>query len=78
MNYIRPKRQCFLSFTEVVSRKCSVKKLLLRISQNAKKNPTYTRVSFLIKLQAEAYNYIKKETLAQVFSSEFCKILQNP
>ena len=76
MNYIRPKRQCFLSFTEVVSRKCSVKKLLLRISQNAKKN-TYTRVSFLIKLQAEAYNYIKKETLAQVFSSEFCKILKN-
>ena len=76
MNYIRPKRQCFLSFTEVVSRKCSVIKLLLRISQNAKKN-TYTRVSFLIKLQAEAYNYIKKETLAQVFSSEFCKILKN-
>ena len=25
----------------------------------------------------EAYNFIKKETLAQVFSCEFCKILNN-
>ena len=33
------------------------------------------RVSFIIKLQAEACNFIKKETLAQVFSCEFCKIL---
>ena len=32
------------------------------------------RVSFIIKLQAEACNFIKKETLAQVFSCEFCKI----
>ena len=31
-------------------------------------------VSFLIKLQVEACNFIKKETLAQVFSCEFCKI----
>ena len=30
---------------------------------------------FLIKLQAE--NFIKKETLAQVFSCEFCEISQN-
>ena len=29
---------------------------------------------FLIKLQAEAGNFIKKETLAQVFSCEFCEI----
>ena len=29
---------------------------------------------FLIKLQAEPCNFIKKETLAQVFSSEFCEI----
>ena len=32
---------------------------------------------FLIKLQAEAYNFIKKETLAQVFSCEFCEISKN-
>ena len=29
---------------------------------------------FLIKLQAEACNFIKKETLTQVFSCKFCKI----
>ena len=33
------------------------------------------RVSFLIKLQA--CNFIKKETLAQVFSCEFCEISKN-
>ena len=31
---------------------------------------------FLIKLQAEACNCIKKETLAQVFSCEFCEIFK--
>ena len=36
------------------------------------------RVSFSIKLQAEACNFIKKETLAQVFSCEFRKISKNP
>ena len=34
------------------------------------------RVSLLIKLQA-ACNFIKKETLAQVLSREFCKISKN-
>ena len=32
--------------------------------------------SFLIQLQASAYNFIKKETVAQVFSSEFREILK--
>ena len=32
------------------------------------------RVSFLIKLQAQVCNFIKKETPAQVFFSEFCEI----
>ena len=31
-------------------------------------------VSFLIKLQASGCNFIKKETLAQVSSCEFCEI----
>ena len=35
---------------------------------------TCARVSFLIKLQVEACNFIKKETLAQVFSCKFCEI----
>ena len=32
---------------------------------------------FLIKLQGEACSFIKKETQAQVFSCEFCKISKN-
>ena len=61
------------------------------ISQNSQEN-TCARVSFLIKLQARraseaqrlrvsealrACNFIKKETLAQVFSCEFCEISKN-
>ena len=32
---------------------------------------------FLIKLQGATYNFITKETLAQVFSCEFCKNFEN-
>ena len=32
---------------------------------------------FLITSQADAYNFIKRETLAQVFSCEFCEISKN-
>ena len=49
-----------------VVQRCSVKKMLLEISQEN----TCVRVSFLIKLQ-------NKETLAQVFSCEFCEISKN-
>ena len=42
--------------------------VFLEISQNSQEN-TCARVSFLIKLQ--------KETLAQVFSCEFCEISKN-
>ena len=56
------------------------KKVLLEISQNSQKN-TCGRVSFSIKLQAldnfVACNFIKKETLAQMFSCEFCEISKN-
>ena len=51
------------------------KKVFLEISQCAQEN-TCARPS-LKKLQAEAYKFIKKETLAQVFSREFCKISRN-
>ena len=57
---------------------CSIKKAILEISQNSQGN-TCTRASFLIKQQAscrhKACNFIKKESLAQVFSCEFCKII---
>ena len=46
--------------------------MFLEISQNSQEN-TCARVSFLIK----ACNFIKKETLAQVFSCEFCKFSKN-
>ena len=63
--------------TEAVSRKCSVKKVFLKISQNSQEN-TCARVSFFIKLQAFALlNFIKKETLTQVFSCRLWEISKN-
>ena len=64
-------------FTEAVAQKCSVKKLFLEILRNSHEN-TCVRVSFLIKVQAEARNFIKKETLAQVFPVNFAKFLITP
>ena len=55
--------------------RCSRKKVFLEISQNSRET-TCARVYFLIKLLA-ACNLIKRETLAQVFSCEFCEISQN-
>ena len=49
------------------------KKVFLKFSQNSQEN-TCARASFLMKLQASACNFIKKETLAQAFSCEFCGI----
>ena len=46
-----------ISLKEAVARRCSVKKVFLKISQNSQEN--------------------KKETLAQVFSCEFCEIFKN-
>ena len=65
-----------LGSAEAVARRCFVKKVFLKISQNSQEN-TCARVSFLIKSQAEACNFIKKETMAQVFSYEFCEISKN-
>ena len=54
---------------EAVARRCSVKKVLLEISQNSQEN-TRARVSFLKK-------FIRKATVAHVFSCEFCLISKN-
>ena len=51
-------------------------KLILEISRNSQQN-TFDKVSFLMKLQAEACNFIKKGTLAQVFSCNFAKFLKH-
>ena len=60
--------------TEAPTRVVLWKKVFLEILQSSQEN-TCARVSFWIKLQA--WNFIKKETLAQVFSGEFCEISKN-
>ena len=50
--------------------------MFLEILQNSQEN-TCARSSFLIKLQADARNFIRNEALAQVFSCEFCEISKN-
>ena len=52
------------------------KNVLLEISQNLEED-TCARVYFLIKLLASSCNFIKKETLEQVFSRELGKISKN-
>ena len=59
--------------TETAAQRCSMKKEFLTILQNSQEN-TCTGVSFLIKFQAETYNFIKKKILVQVF---FLWILRN-
>ena len=54
-----------------------MKKGVLEISQNSQEK-TCTRVIFLSKVAGlHACNFIKKETLAQVLSCEFCEISKN-
>ena len=65
-----------LGAIEAVVQRCSVKKVFLEISQNSQEN-TSARVSFLNKVAGTTCNFIKKETLAQVFSCKFCEISKN-
>ena len=51
-------------------------KVRLEISQNSQ-NSTRARVSFLVKLRASNLQVFQKETLAHVFSCEFCEISRN-
>ena len=53
----------WIKINKAVARSCSVKKMLLKISQKSQEN-ICTRACFLIKLQAETCNFIKKEALA--------------
>ena len=63
-------RLFYVEITEAVVQRCSIKKVFLGISQNSQEN-TCARDSFLIK---QACNL---ESLAQVFSCEFCEISKN-
>ena len=49
---------------------------ILKISENSQEK-TCARVSFLIKLQNEACNFLKKDTLAQMSSCEFWEIFKD-
>ena len=51
---------------EAVTRMCFVKEVFIQISQNIHEN-----------IWPEACNFIKKQTLKQVFSCEFCEIFKN-
>ena len=63
---------------ETVTRRCSGKKVFLKISLNSLEN-TYARVSFLNKsYRPKACNFIKKATLVQMFFGEFSEILKTP
>ena len=65
-----------VKLSEAVVQRCSLKKVSLEISQNSQEN-SCVRVSFLIKFKAVVFNFIKKETLTQVLSCEFCEICKN-
>ena len=61
---------------DTVVRKCSVKKVFIKISQNSKENMCqsylFNKVAGLVGLQL-----YEKEALTQVFSCEFCEIFKN-
>ena len=54
---------------EAAVRRCSVKKVVLKISQNSQEN-TYVGVCL-------TWNFTKKETPTQLFYCEFCEIFKN-
>ena len=73
--YFRVLQKTFLQLRHFYINIGSTKEILQKFRKIHIKN-TFARVSFSIKLQPEACNFIKKETLAQVFSCEFGDIFQ--
>ena len=63
----------FTKSSEAVARRCSVKEVLLEISQNSQEN-SCTKVSFLIKLQASTL--LKKRLWDRCFPVNFAKFLR--
>ena len=55
---------------------CSIKKDVLKNLEKFTGN-ICVRVSFLIKFQASACNFIKKKNLVKVLSCEFCETFEN-
>ena len=61
---------------EAVARGCSVKKMLLKISQNSQEN-NCVGVFLQYSCRAEALHFTKKETPTQVLSCELCENFKN-
>ena len=59
---------CLFTSETVARRWCSVKKVFLKTSPNSQENTC---------AMPEACNFIKTESLAQMFSCEFCEICKN-
>ena len=69
----------FIQTKEAVARRCSVKKMFLKIKQSSQER-TCTRVSFLIKLHSETSNFIlkKSDSKQRCFPVDFAKVLRAP
>ena len=66
----------FLLLDKSIHRRCSVKKVLLKISQYSQEN-TYVGSLFNKVTGLQACNLIYKKTPRQVFSCEYCEIFKN-
>ena len=65
-----------LEQSEAVTRKSSLKKVSLKISQHSQEN-ICAGVSFAIKLQAGGLKFHEIQNLVEVLSCEFCKIFKD-
>ena len=74
---IRYQQDLSILHSEVVTQRCSVKKVFLEILQNSQEN-TCARVCFSVNCRHNTCNFIKKEALAQAFSCEICKVSIKP
>ena len=76
--HLAVKFECWCKYYKYLCWKCrsSCSEVFLKISLDSQEN-TCARISFLIKLQVRACNFIKRETLVQVFSCAFCEISNN-
>ena len=74
---LRLGKKVFQRSPEAVVQRCSVKKVFLELSQNSQEN-SFARAPFLIKLQAETSNFIKKRLWDRCFPVNLVKLLKTP
>ena len=67
--------ETFVPVSEAVTQRCSLKNVLRNFAKFTEKH--LCQSLFFNKVAGAACNFIKKETLAQVFSCEFCEISKN-